>query len=905
MKAKYNERSWAIDLIGHIKLISCTINRVIKDAGGEHSINTGSESLFPDVLLFGDKANASILQGWELKMPDTKIDDLEFYNNAKKKAITLGLNSFVLWNVSCARLFLKDTQTGDFVVIKEWDDLKYVVKREDVISNKLNWEKLAEKILLFINDLLENGKILGKDFVESYKNGGIPAIILENAPDLASKLSQEIKHNSDFRNKITIWWELYESEYERDKKEIVLAKSIITNWIVKFIFSNLLREHDLRAKIVENIRINTSPEEALIIFKQLSEECNFWTVFSHSLGLEKITDRAWTQLLEFNQLLCDLNIGSIDQSQLSELLEATVDVSVRKVKGQYSTPKSVAKLLVHLCIRDIPQSRFLDPCCGSGTIAREAIALKSEYNTDYQTISKTIYASDLDAHSVQISSLSLVNPAFFDLPLRLFSQDVFELTNDSTVEFRNPSNGKKFSEKLAEFDAIATNLPFISQGGRKLYLSSLNKAMQLFPKEQKMSMKADISAYIPFVLAGLLKEEGRLGIVITNAWLGTDWGNQFFENLMKSFQVRYVLTSGKGRWFKNAEIVANIIILDKSNSQNDHSNIKFVVLNDYIDALDEKGKIDFLSSKIQDERKSDSLVSIREVSYEKVLKFKKFGLSGNAQFVNCDWVLDLPLMPLNKVFDVYRGERRGLNDMFYPEGSHQIENYYLKPLIKNSKSFITPQVSADRNAFSCDKSLEELKAINHTGALSWINRFGTDDNIRKLSKKGLFWYQMDANNLGELVMFVNPGDRLFTGRVNPPAFVDQRLIVLKPKVNLDVDFFHALLNSAIVYFFIEGLGFGRGAGVLDLSSDRVKKYMHILDYSILDNHAMQNIISLYAPIKDRRILPLEQELKQSDRRIFDEYIISAFSLNVSLEEVYSSLIHLFHLRKAVKDDKSL
>ena len=33
--AGYNERSWAIDLIGHLKSIAARQNRSVRDAGGE------------------------------------------------------------------------------------------------------------------------------------------------------------------------------------------------------------------------------------------------------------------------------------------------------------------------------------------------------------------------------------------------------------------------------------------------------------------------------------------------------------------------------------------------------------------------------------------------------------------------------------------------------------------------------------------------------------------------------------------------------------------------------------------------------------------------------------------------------------------------------------------------------
>ena len=43
--------------------------------------------MFPDVLLYGDENQTQILQGWELKLPDTPITDTTFINDAKRKAV--------------------------------------------------------------------------------------------------------------------------------------------------------------------------------------------------------------------------------------------------------------------------------------------------------------------------------------------------------------------------------------------------------------------------------------------------------------------------------------------------------------------------------------------------------------------------------------------------------------------------------------------------------------------------------------------------------------------------------------------------------------------------------------------------------------------------------------------------
>ena len=93
-----NERSWAIELISEINLMLSGLDLKIKRAGGESTLSVNRTSMFPDVLLYADEGQTQILQGWELKCPDTPITDTVFINDAKRKAEALNLNSFFLWN---------------------------------------------------------------------------------------------------------------------------------------------------------------------------------------------------------------------------------------------------------------------------------------------------------------------------------------------------------------------------------------------------------------------------------------------------------------------------------------------------------------------------------------------------------------------------------------------------------------------------------------------------------------------------------------------------------------------------------------------------------------------------------------------------------------------------------------
>jgi hypothetical protein len=154
---KYNERSWAIDLISYINQIANHKGQINR-AGGEFSLVGRGQALFPDVLLFGDHGTGHILQGWELKMPDTPIDNLEFYENAKEKALRLGLNSFLLWNAVDVKLFIYSG--NDFILCNDFQIERLpFISRQDVHDRSDLWKRATDDIINKLNTFFASGRL--------------------------------------------------------------------------------------------------------------------------------------------------------------------------------------------------------------------------------------------------------------------------------------------------------------------------------------------------------------------------------------------------------------------------------------------------------------------------------------------------------------------------------------------------------------------------------------------------------------------------------------------------------------------------------------------------------------------------------------------------------------------------
>ena len=295
-KIRYNERSWAIDVISEINLYLANKSWHFKSAGGESTISNEKSSLFPDVLIFKDHTKDIILQGWELKMPDTPINDAELISNAIKKAQILQRDSFILWNVKSAVLYSKQGNT--FSILKTWNDIE-INNRTEVKPKENLWKSLLQTILTDLNSYFETGDISDSVSVEILSVDATIDVILENIPSTVDTLKNNTRRNSRLDAQINNWWLSSATEYgfnptsakDTPNKLPTLAKVILTDWVFKIIFANVLKRHFNEARIIETINSETSVEEAKQIIASISEHCNFWNISNrtHFISVGLIT----------------------------------------------------------------------------------------------------------------------------------------------------------------------------------------------------------------------------------------------------------------------------------------------------------------------------------------------------------------------------------------------------------------------------------------------------------------------------------------------------------------------------------------------------------------------------------------------------------------------------------------
>jgi methylase of polypeptide subunit release factors len=903
-----NERSWAIELITKINLIAESNDLVIKKAGGESTISTGrGNTMFPDVVLYGNKEQSIILQGWELKMPDVPIENETFIKDAQRKAVALNLNSCLIWNFTYAVLYVRGK--GDtFSKLKQWSATNYIHTREDVKTYQADWEKQLEEIITEVNGYFVSGQFRNAPLGQVISESTITTLINRNKDIIAEHLKAYAFRNTVMAAYVINWWLGVKTEYAQDETDEykAYAKSIILNWANRIIFAHIIKDKQNGAMIIDEIDYDKTPEYANTIFKRITSKCDFYNVFADIRYNEVLPELSWQDFVEFSNFLRSNNIDHLDQKALQNILEGSVATSKRAINGQYTTPPELAKLLVRLTVRDWSDT-VLDCCCGTGTIPKEAIQIKKARMTAKEAV-ETVWACDKNNYPLQVANISMTDSDTINIANRLFQHNALTLSVGEEILITNPETGDKMSLSLPTFGAVVSNLPFVAF---EIIPDDDRNEIAKMPLAECLGGRSDLYCYIATKIADVIKPGGMLGIIVSNSWLGTNAGLEFVDALKQKYNIRQVHISSKGRWFKNADVVTTIIVLEKRQN-GDRPATEFWLWKKSLEQLaeDVDAENTLVNSALLSTELNRNISKLSQYTQKQIDDILSLDVCYNALFHDVDWLLDAKekIIPINQVYHVFRGSRRGWDALFYPKrGEHHIEPQYLKKVLINAKNVTRLIATADRDAFCCSSSLEELQQKGHFGALEWIEKFADQrNNVGKplpivLRKKGIEWYELQSNEIAEVFTGMNPDQRFFFAKFDTPSFVNQRLIGLTHKEAYpDEELNHALLNSMLTMFYIEASGFGRGLGVLDINKDKIAK-CYMLNPKLISRENRDKIVKAFEKLKARPIMRVADELSDETRIAFEHTVLKSFGLDNYFDKITSSLLSMIETRTTVKE----
>lgn len=905
-----NERFWSGQMISFINNFIKDKTWKIKSAGGEATINTGKSVMFPDILLYGDKVQGTILQGWEIKMPDVSITDRDFLADAERKARILGLNSFVIWNFTYCKLYIKNKDSGIFEEAVYWDTTKYITNRNDVALFRTDWEALLQKVLIEVNAFLENGTLVPRSLDFAISDSILPHLIERNKTLVAEHIEECSLKNTMIRSYIQIWWEEVKQEYMSDEKNMyhAYAKTILVDWLNKIVFAHSIKLHHSPAKKVENIVDGKTPNEALDIFREISKECDFYNIFKDYKYGELLPKQCWKELIDFNEFLSKNDIEKISQDTLHSILENTVLATRREIVGQYPTPPKLAELLCKITILDTT-GIIIDPCCGTGTIPNQVIKYKVESGNQIKDAYESTWASDKFSFPLQVTNISLTNPDSINIPARVIHRNVFSLLPGDDVEIVNPVNGEILHLKLPKFDSIISNLPFVDFNTlNREDVEYLNKIKEEVYNDTniELSDRNDVYVYIIFSLWKNLVLGGRLGVIISNSWLGTDAGKSFYEAMQWYYKIKKVVISGRGIWFTNADVVTTLLILEKKEvSQPSDESITFALIKENIKKWD-KFTINAIADSIKVNvipKKYESLLELTIIKPSEIARISKYIDSLNIFFYNPEWLLKLEsiICPINSLFYIVRGVKTGQDSIFYLKEESLVNQDYVISGLKSSKNIKNIKAKTDSRVFYCTKTREELMVLQDYKTLNYIQSFDNSLNA-SVKVRGKEWHILKGTKPVKLFTGMNPFKRIFYGCFDDCTYINQRLIgFIEKNDEVDLELCLALLNSILGIFFVEANGFGMGQGALDINKGSFER-MYMLNPDLLSNDDKLKIKQAFEPLKNRDIEETLTELQLEDRINFDHVVLQAYGIDDLYDDIKHTLVSLQTSRLSVKNN---
>ena len=952
---KRNERDWAGQLISWIKSSIDRKTTIFQDATNDTGVKMKSgRTKFPDILLFIDKTSGVIFNGWELKFPDTTVDDTVMLENALEKAHKLHSDSFVTWNGAEAIIWHIDDEEytlNSLSKLKVYPKVSTINSREDLADpvkfalHELLLKERTEEILHDLDSLYRNGTLkpaldISKNIISAVREAS--TIII---PQFQEAIIQEKGNNRAFRDEFNKW-KIYESstlkilESSSRKKEYIIPEQVLA----KFTFYNLIGKIIFYLTLCENLSGELEPitfdesESAKDLLnsyfdkaKKIDYQAIFRPYFTDSIEYSVLVDKAIYALLE---VLTAFDFKVLPTEVIGHILENLVPDNEKQKFGQYFTNGVLANLVAFPIVKTNKDVLF-DPTCGTGTFLNSFYKILQAFGTkEHRELLKQIWGNDVSHFPAILSVINLYKQdvvATDNFP-RVMRNDFFNLEVGEMVVFPDShDHNKHIDVPIPTFDGIASNFPFIQQEdipNEKLstfFREQFQSGQQAFLKDKtfKINERSDYFTYCIYNADRFLKPDGCLSAITSNAWLGKEYGFQFKKFLLDNFHIRYVVKSNAEHWFKESQVSTIYFVLDKIQSEEP---TKFVTLNR---KLNELFVTDSISEQIQQIEEFysdiDNCGDPRNDLWEKdnffddLFKRKDGSLSVCMASKECllgsldnktNWgqfFLSTNLFGSFKNFliqyhpsivKVFRGERTGWNPMFVikeenVKASH-IDEKYLVPYVKSSSEL--QQIEFDDNykfrTFVCQ---DEEKDIDK-GTKSWIDKFVNAPNkngSQTISEAcaGHRPYWYSLNpKRAHIITAINPYERFFFTFAKEPFVIDQRLIAMQVQDGYDVELIAALLNSVITFLILEMRGTSRNLGALDLNADFLKQ-LKMLNPSLLNKEKVDAIISAFRPIKNRTINSVMKEATLTDRRNFDATILKCFGLDEKLlDSLYNILI---------------
>jgi hypothetical protein len=467
---------------------------------------------------------------------------------------------------------------------------------------------------------------------------------------------------------------------------------------------------------------------------------------------------------------------------------------------------------------------------------------------------------------------------------------------------------------------------------------------------RKPDGKSDLYIYFYFHALSLLNPQGSFCFITSNSWLDVGYGAELQEFLLRHSHVKLVLDNEAKRSFAQADVNTVIVLLAPPDDRSEDGlskTARFVIFKKPfeevaraevfkdIEAVTERQSTPDhrVTARLQRELLEEGLESETDEEHPTPQKRKSHGpFIKTARYIGNKWggkYLRAPdifftilekgkgkLVRLGDIAEVRRGFTTGANEFFYlePTGKPapagylhvrngagwegEIEEEFLKPVIKSPRecrSILIKPEDLRYKIFMCHRDKSELKG---TAALEYIRWGEAQGYHERPSCKGRpRWWDVGVREVAPLSFNKGPWDRHFIPVNMANAFTDQQVYIILPRLQVDILILGAVANSTTWWGFLETTGRANfGEGILWIAVYEAAQ-MPLLNPEVITPEKQERLLSAFASLGPRDVLPVVDEIHQPDRRELDEVVFDVLGLTPGEREaVYEAVVNLVRAR---------
>lgn len=706
---KANERTFQGVLLS-------TFNKVIDDnpsikfdsAFQELNVGVG-ENRFSDTIL-NSAVDSSKKVFIELKNSSWDATDEILVTDAMTKASKNGIEYCVTGTPR--QLVLFKTFKPNTTILERKIKLYFLpnVRNDNDVTSQNYISQLQPIVKDFLTDLsnlVHDIREIHWDSIDKQFINKLSAYILEASAQMSEEMIPRIKKDNGLKRKIREYLRLQEIFHVTINffDEDVYNLSQLANYLLylKIIFYSYLQ----RDVPELNLKTLTIPEDKELLNKLLRERFNdvlvhdYESIFKQSVLDEFTYPKKYLPELKSNvEQIKNLEFHDLSLDIIGSIYNTLIDNQEQHDRGQHFTSTNEVDIVNAFCINKNTKT-VLDSGCGAGTFLVRGYALMKHFDKSISHIQllERIWGIDIAPFPVLLASMNLslldikelhnypaiITKDFSDVKQNSFQNLIFQ--NKSNLFDVKETKEKYNKVKIPEFDACIGNPPYIRQELIEDKVTWIDLAKKEH-KLKKINQQSDLYVYYLMHTASFLKENGKLGYVISSSWLDVSFGTGLQEFLLDNFKIIAIIDNQKMRSFETASINTVILIIEKCSNDNlrENNTVKFVrIYTDYKELIgqsDDENRFENINkfiSIIENTKKTtkneDYLIIAKpqkELKEESTIEGKYYNGNWGAKYLRSPEIYNKiieaagdKLIPLSKIANVIRGFTTGANEFFY------------------------------------------------------------------------------------------------------------------------------------------------------------------------------------------------------------------------------------------------